>query len=489
MIKNSGERLSNLINDLLDLSLIKHNKIKLNIKALDLHLLSQKVLSLLKPLLFSKNIQFVNEINNDLYILADENRTEQIFYNIIGNAIKFTDVGEIKVSARKKSDFIEISVSDTGIGIPEEKHKDIFKSFEQADNSTGKYYGGTGIGLSITKNIVEQHGGKISVESESGVGTKFVFSLPLADENPKIETSEEIHSLQRVSSHQAERQMSDEIYESDAIYTILTIDDEFVNQQVLKNHLSLQNFFVEQVYNGEQAFEYLEKNENPDLILLDIMMPGISGYEVCRKIREKYSSADLPIIMLTAKNQIADLVEGFKAGANDFIPKPFSKNELISRIKSHIELAEKIDGDKTELRNEILEIKEIQKDMEQKYGQNRLSDETVEQLGKILKDVMQKEKPYIYENISLTTLSERLPVTTRELSQVINRKFGLTFHSFVNYYRVEEMKKILKDPANKNENIIQLSYRVGFKSKTSFNTIFKKGAGVTPSQYRKSHSL
>ena len=235
---------------------------------------------------------------------------------------------------------LSISISDTGIGIPEEKFESIFKSFEQAEGSTAREYGGTGLGLSVTKQLVELHGGTITVNSEINKGSTFTFTLPISKESRKEFnkpiTREPSQSIQKINM------TSDDIQETilkvnNANIRILIVDDMVVNRRVLENHLTLSGYHVIEASSGKEALKFIDESSF-DLVLLDIMMPNMSGYEVCEKIRERYLTSELPVVLLTAKNRVSDLVTGFNVGANDYLTKPFSKNELLSRIKTHLNL-------------------------------------------------------------------------------------------------------------------------------------------------------
>lgn len=366
MIVSSGRRLSNLVNDILDFSQLKHKNIELQIKTVGVREIADVVLTLSQPLMGKKSLQLINSISSELpLVAADENRLQQIFYNLVGNAIKFTESGTIEVSAEVVSSHsqkiktessnlqpsniqpstlqeqIAITVSDTGIGIPEDKLEQIFESFEQADGSTAREYGGTGLGLAVTKQLVELHAGEIFVSSKVGEGSHFTFTLPIS-QNQVIATSE----ISPICSIAPTPDLIDEALINPEVLTtksgefkILIVDDEPVNLQVLANNLSLEHYAITQANNGLEALEIIECGFQPDLVLLDVMMPRMTGYEVCKKLRERFLAIELPIVMLTAKNQTSDLVEGFIAGANDYITKPFSKNELLARIKTHIRLA------------------------------------------------------------------------------------------------------------------------------------------------------
>ncbi|MDR1622622.1 MAG: response regulator [Synergistaceae bacterium] len=340
IVSNSGKRLSNMINDILDFTKLKNKEIVLQIKPIDLKTIVDTVIVLSKPLIKGKELTLVNEIDSSLAAVnADENRIQQILYNLIGNAIKFTEKGKVSVSARVVDDKAAVSVKDTGIGIAEEKFDRIFESFEQADGSTAREYGGTGLGLSITKKIVELHGGTIRVESKPGEGSQFTFTVPLSDEKREdVALSEALRSIIDMEDFAVADQAVKEDAASEGRRRILVVDDEPVNIQVLTNLLTIRDYSVFKAYNGLEALDLIEKGKEFDLVLLDVMMPKMSGYEVCRHLREKYSLFDLPIVMLTAKNQIQDVILGFQSGANDYLQKPFDKEELLARVGTLLEL-------------------------------------------------------------------------------------------------------------------------------------------------------
>lgn len=343
MISNSGKRLSHLVNDILDFSKLRNSDLELSLRPVDLYATVQVVLKLSEPLLRDKQLQLKNNIQKDIpLVVADENRLQQILHNLIGNAIKFTREGTIEISARSQESMLLIDIRDTGIGIAADKIDAIFQSFEQGDGSTEREFGGTGLGLSVTKQLVELHGGTIIVESELGKGAIFTFSLPtskLIKSDKEITAVQSMDTVQKLDS-ELENDQKDELLESNNKNNIkiLIVDDEPVNRRVLKNHLTLAGYTIVEVTSGKEALNALENDNNYGLVLLDVMMPGMSGYEVCEKIRKSFLPSELPVVLLTAKNRVSDLVIGFNVGANDYLTKPFSKNELLSRIKTHLNL-------------------------------------------------------------------------------------------------------------------------------------------------------
>jgi two-component system sensor histidine kinase ChiS len=362
MIANSGKRLSSLVNDILDFSKLKHQDIGLQLKPIELHSIVEMVLTLSQTLIAKKEIDFVNTVKLDLpAIFADENRLQQILYNLIGNAIKFTDQGHITISAQTINEQqVQITVADEGIGIPADKLDSIFESFEQAEGSTERKYGGTGLGLAVTKKLVELHGGKVWVESTLGMGSKFIFTLPSSEE-PAVPLSSKHPKLTQCIAH-----TDIHTEESSAVkpattntFKVLIVDDEPVNLQVLHNYLSLQNYSIVQATSGREALKFIDDGLIPDVILLDVMMPQMTGYEVTHRLREKWLAIEMPILLLTAKNQVEDLVQGLEAGANDYMTKPISKEELLARVKTHLFL-KTLAADNLRMRTELDVAKQLQ---------------------------------------------------------------------------------------------------------------------------------
>ncbi|MEL6671394.1 MAG: ATP-binding protein [Bacteroidota bacterium] len=351
MVVSSGKRLASLVNDLLDFSKLKNKDIQLQQKSIGLRPLVDVVVKINTALTKGKALVLNNEISEDFPpVWVDENRIQQILHNLIGNAIKFTDTGSVIISARAHQERAIINIADTGIGIPENQLGHIFEDFEQADGSIEREFGGTGLGLSITKRLVELHGGEIWVESAVGKGSTFFFSLPFSEKAPEkldtmisavanqalIDPEEPLVEPSPVPVQPAASGAASLVHFRPRQYNILVVDDEPINQQVLKNHLEDQNCIITPAINGAEALEKLQGDTKFDLVLLDVMMPRMSGFEVCKKIREFYLPSELPVIMVTAKNQVSDLVEGFQFGANDYLAKPFSKSEFLARLNTHL---------------------------------------------------------------------------------------------------------------------------------------------------------
>ncbi|NET42285.1 response regulator [Okeania sp. SIO2B3] len=369
MIAQSGHRLTDLVNDILDFSKLKHQNLELQLKPIGIREITEVVVTLCQSLVGSKNLELVNYIPVDLpAVYADENRLHQILYNLIGNGIKFTDTGKVEISVeiidrQENSQFnsqhpilqnqqLAITISDTGIGIAEDKLDRIFESFEQADGSTARQYGGTGLGLAVTKKLVELHGGNIWVKSQIDIGSQFTFTLPISTElaisnNSVISRFTNANNLAITEEKEEEIVIQEESkddsinsLETEKKFKIMIVDDEPVNLQVLVNILSLENYSIVQAMNGIEALKIIEQGFQPDLVLLDVMMPKMTGYEVTQKLRQNFLPSELPILMLTAKNQVYDLVEGLNVGANDYLTKPISKNELNARLKTHLRLSQ-----------------------------------------------------------------------------------------------------------------------------------------------------
>jgi signal transduction histidine kinase/class 3 adenylate cyclase/ligand-binding sensor domain-containing protein len=431
MIISSGKRLNNLVNDILDFSKLKNFDIELKRKPVNLYVLVDVVLKNNAVLVSGKNLSLTNAVPRDLPpVNGDENRLQQILYNLVGNAIKFTEAGHIKVTAEEKTPpshkatadtkFVIVSVEDTGIGIPENKREAIFQEFEQADSSISREFAGTGLGLSISKRLVELHGGEMWVESEINAGSTFFFTLPISKEKASTLSFEK--PIRQTAQAVLKTVEGANIPTEEETIHILVVDDEPINQQVLKNHLAAGSYRVTQAMNGKEALQILGDDQTFDLVLLDIMMPKMSGYEVCEKIREKYLPSELPVIMVTAKNQVEDLVQGLAFGANDYITKPFSKDEFLARLKTQLDLRRIFDITGRFIPNEFIRA----------LGKDRITDIA-------LGDHTEKEVTVLFADIrDYTSLAETMtPEETYKFVNAFNGRMGPVIYrhrGFINQY-------------------------------------------------------
>ncbi len=333
-----GYRLNNLVNNLLDFSRLKRKNIEPNLKSVNMQKMSNIVLDLHQRLQVQKGLTFINSVSDNMpAVLADENRTQQILYYLIENAIKFTERGHIEISAQvvsrnleyeirmpfdpaalkavenskidRDNSYLAITVCDTGIGIPAAKIDRIFEAFEQVDGSSTRQYDGTGLGLSLTKQLIELQQGSIFVKSTEKSGSEFTFILPLAEEE------------------QVDKSTSVKI-ETVARFKIMIVDDA---PEILLSYLSSPTYAITTVSSGVEALAKLKSGFTPDLVLLNVTL---TGYDLILKIRETWTANQLAILLLLEENQVS----GLEIGANDYIIKPIAKNEFITRITSLLKL-------------------------------------------------------------------------------------------------------------------------------------------------------
>ena len=348
LIIGSGKRLANLINDILDYAKLKNFELSVDLKAVKLKHAVLSVMNNLERLNRTDKVQMLVDIPDDLPdVQADENRLLQILYNLIGNALKFTEIGYIRVSAAKTGDMVTVCVKDTGIGMPEDKLETIFEPSSQLESSLVWGSGGAGLGLPIAKYLVEAHAGKIRVESKVGEGSRFYFSVPIYLGTPyqksrQSETFEkreaEIaagHDVTRLTKFTAR-------YKEDGPLIIL-VDDNEANLLSLISILRMEKYSVIAVTSSEAFFKEFRREKELSLIILDVMLPDFSGYELCREIRKDFSVSELPVLMLTARNTTQDIVLGMEAGANDYLIKPFNTEELLARVNTLIRLKQSVD--------------------------------------------------------------------------------------------------------------------------------------------------
>jgi signal transduction histidine kinase/DNA-binding response OmpR family regulator len=320
-IKQASGHLLQLINDILDLSKIEAGQLELRCEAFQINDALPEVLSTIRPLAMAKQITVEHQLENDLTIYADRVRFKQILYNLLSNAVKFTPKnGRIDIVCCKDQGAARISVTDTGIGIRAEDQKTVFEEFRQVEGSSSNAQEGTGLGLAITKRLVEQQGGKVSLQSEPGKGSRFTITLPLAntvDLPPAGATAVSAIAPSGSSSNPL----------------ILIVDDELAARELLASYLS-PAYRVVVAQSGAEASEKA-KQLLPDAIILDVLMANGNGFETLVALRKQPETANLPIIILSIIDQKQ---VGFALGATDYLVKPIRKAALLETMRKYLPL-------------------------------------------------------------------------------------------------------------------------------------------------------
>jgi hypothetical protein len=329
----------NIINDIIDISKIEAGQIKASAKETNINELTHNIYSLFRPEVEAKRIRFI--VRNSLpfekaYIQTDEEKVYAIFSNLVKNAIKFTNKGQIEFgyifnakntssgSADLKDGMpkeLVFFVKDTGIGIPEEKLGIVFERFRQVNDTQTRNFEGAGLGLSISKAYVEMLGGKIWVESEYGKGSEFYFTIPYIAQ-PKIESEKKVKIIPKPE------------VESNKKYKILVVEDDKYSEMLLT--LAVETFSKKyfKVKSGIDAVETCRKNPDLDLILMDIRLPEMDGYEATRQIRQ--FNKNVTIIAQTAFGQPSESEKALESGFSDYIAKPLSVSSLVSVMKKYL---------------------------------------------------------------------------------------------------------------------------------------------------------
>ncbi len=339
-VHSAGQDLLALINEILDLSKVEAGKMPVNPKAVELESVLEYLEQTFRPVAEHKTLEFKVEMGAHLpkAMFTDENRLQQILKNLLSNAFKFTERGSVKLEIgladkkhaeelglKGKNTFM-FRVTDTGIGIAPEKQKLIFEAFQQADGTTSRKYGGTGLGLTISREIARLLGGIIEVESEPSHGSRFTLYLPQKYVGDVLGMLEATEAPREVESLPV-----------DADFTgkkILVVDDDVRNVFALTSILKMRGMNVIYAENGKQGIAVLKENPDTDLVLMDTMMPEMDGIEATRGIRKIPEFGQLPIISLTAKAMKGDREKCLEAGASDYVTKPVDESHLLAVMYS-----------------------------------------------------------------------------------------------------------------------------------------------------------
>jgi signal transduction histidine kinase/ligand-binding sensor domain-containing protein/DNA-binding response OmpR family regulator len=476
LIQRNAKRLLNLVNQLLDFRKLEVQEIRFTPSEGDvIAFLKDAVLSF-SDLSEKKSIELTfNSSVESLETIFDKDKLEKIIFNLLSNAIKFT-MEDGKVAVRvdlvgNVHEEIRIAVEDTGIGIPANKHERIFERFFQNDAPSSMVNQGSGIGLSITKEFVRIHGGRIELESESGRGSTFTVFLPVQRLNSNVSLLQRKSDLKEVTQQapvglraNIAGEMQEGVHEPnrDARKSLLLVEDNDDFRFYLKDNLK-GSYHIIEARNGAEGWS-LALSRHPDLIVSDVMMPEMNGIDLCRKIKGDGRISHIPVVLLTARGAEEQRLEGFEMGADDYITKPFNFEILESRIKNLIQQRERsqkifrktLDVKASELNITPLDTKFIENAI--KYVEQNVADAdfSVEQLGKELAI----SRAYLYKKI--LALTGKAPL------------------EFIRTIRLQHAAQLLE---KSQLSVSEVAYKVGFNNPKYFTRYFKEEFHVLPSQY------
>ena len=481
IIYKNSKRLSRLIDELMDFRKLQFNKIELNVSKFDLIGFIKEVASHFEEEAVQRNIKLsIDNETSEINIWADPSMLEKIIFNLLSNAFKATsNDGNVKlrikqtnktlifplINKKEKYHGIEISISDSGIGIKEENLDKIFSRFYQVNEFDKQYYGGTGIGLEVVKNFIDLHKGIINVKSKKNIGTKFTIILPRGNNHFKIKFEEneldlnsqkfkQINSIDNKNSLNIESKISKK--------TILIVEDNLELRKYLKSEL-IEEYRVKIAENGEQglnkAIDFI-----PDLIISDVMMPIMDGFEFCEKIKSNKKTCHIPLLMLTAKGMQIDKIKGIEIGADAYVTKPFNMQVLKSQIK------------------QLISSREI---LFNKYFKGIKNTDLSLQTSRD-KQFITSVLNYINDNInnpnlSVESLADELFLSRSKLYRKIKFLTGDTATEFIRKIKLEKAKELLNTT---DFTVSEISYKVGFSSPSYFTKCFKLHFGKIPKEFR-----
>jgi len=505
--KKYAGKLQALINNLLTISKLESGKMQLHALELDIVKLVRTYLQAFESLAKQKDIElkFKSE-NEETKAFIDREKFEQVLNNLLSNAFKFTGEGgsvEVEVSLQsavrssqssvdskatadwrlKTEDlhgaWVGIKISDTGPGISPEHINHVFDRFYQAGNENRSYYEGTGIGLALTKELVELHHGKIKVESVQGKGSAFTIFLPLGNEHLKPEEidtnprSEEYLSKpvgEEESFNIEHRTLNDEPEASEEMPLLLIVEDNADMRAYIRGYFE-NDFQIIEAVDGTDGYEKSTEHI-PDIIISDVMMPNMDGNEFCRKVKEDERTSHIPLILLTARSSKESRIEGLETGADDFITKPFDGDELQIRVKNLIDQRKRL--------STVLERK-IQKShttTKLDFDDSGITSMDERFLQKVIEVVKERHAD---PEFNTTAFGQAIGLGRIQLNRKIKALTGQTTINFIRIFRLNRAAELIK---KKSATVAEIAYDVGFSSPSYFTECFRLHFGKLPSEFQ-----
>jgi DNA-binding response OmpR family regulator/anti-sigma regulatory factor (Ser/Thr protein kinase) len=477
-----------LVNQILDFRKVQNKKMRLRIEEFPLGSFIAGICSDFRKVAEDKGIHLtVEDQSGGEMVWADKDKVEKIAYNLITNALKFTPRGKkVNITVRKNTDSIELIVADQGTGLSREKMKDLFMRFGSDDREVISLQPGTGIGLSLSRELAELHQAELKAESEEGKGATFRVIFRLGFAHFDNETEFVIADGQSTpSSRHAQTVMNenDEPCEEEGAEdnepVLLFVEDNEELRSFLKIILS-DGFHVIEAGNGIEGFE-IARSQLPDMIITDLMMPEMDGLELARRIREEVTTSHIPVVVLTARTDLDTQVEALKRGADDFITKPFSSTYLRARIENILQQRKKL---------QELFLSTLADYPHSKAGRAydvTPSEPLVESYDdKLMKNLMEVMEQNI-DNSDLTVeeLVSKIGIGRSVFFKKLKSLTGLAPIEFIREVRVKRAAQLIESG---EYTISQVTYMVGCNDPRYFSRIFKQRFGMTPSEYRDKHA-
>ncbi|MEQ8581398.1 MAG: two-component regulator propeller domain-containing protein [Marinoscillum sp.] len=475
-IYRNSLRLQKLIQELIQFRKVEMGKEQLNIRAINIIAFTEELLQSFRQYALEKEIILTYEAPEELYAQVDSDILEKILINLISNALKYTDRGgKVAIKLWAEQEKIYFSVKDNGMGIQEHELARVFERFtslhhEKEEGSTNS----VGIGLSLTKKLVNLHHGDISVQSQPGEGTDFTFWLPasLPTQEQVADDTVDHAMLTRLHEH-----VQAEFYHKDSLdqelinislerheHNLLIVDDNIQILNLLKDMLSHQ-YNVTSCTRAKEALTILASRKI-DLVISDVIMPEMSGYELCEAIKTKIEISHVPVILLTAKGQMEERIEGLQAGADAYIPKPFHPDHLKVRIEKLISIREV-------LKKKFDAYTPHEKEFAS-FGIGAKDDEFFQLMDQFIKDQMNDPQ------LDAQHLANHLGMSKTSLYKKVRALTGQTPHALINQYRLKKAAFLL---TNSEYNVSEIIYMTGFNSRSYFYKSFQEMFHCSPSTY------
>ncbi len=467
--KNS-KRLLYLTDEINDITRLEEGKINLKRESVAINSYLKLLSDMFRATAEYKGVKlgFESELSDKVTFDVDPRQFEKIFYNLVSNAIRHTQKGDIiSIKAEMRDNFAHIKFKDTGEGIPSNSLPHIFDRFYQSNQKEYRSKEGMGIGLALVKELVELHGGTISVTSKVGKGTEFIVSLKtaqkLTETKPGIESIEDQHRTFR-DLEMEPKLKSTEIVSEDKP-SILLVDDHPEIRYYIRQILEEQYHILEAVH-GLEAL-YLLKEEKVDLIITDLMMPWMDGFELIESINSNPDFAKIPLLVVSARISEADKEKVLYEGINDYLQKPFSKKELVLRIDNLLKQKDKYAGESQNVFSELANegLKDVEKDI-------------LIKLENVVKDRISDS------NLGIYSLQEAMAASERQVYRLVKKLTGLTPHEYITEVRMQYAEYLLRQ--NKVKNATEAAKSVGVRNVTTFSRQFEKKFGIHPSALLKS---